>query len=335
MKKILRALMLVVLVFLIIYLVGPEPPRPRLDSDLPSVPPEASALEAFVAGKERSFRIRPDNEPRFYWADDSLKERTDWALLYLHGFSASWYEGYPVNTGFARKYRCNAYFPLLAAHGLETEDALVDMTPDALWESAQEALMIARKIGRKVIIMSTSTGGTLALKLAAQYPEYVDGLILYSPNVRINNPAAFLLSKPWGLHIARMVYKSSYRVTNEDFDSRQCQYWYCKYRIEAVVYLQQLVEKTMREEVFRNVVCPVFLGYYYKDEANQDPVVRVDAALRMFDQLGTDSQLKVKVAFPEAGDHVIAGELFSKSVDEVKNATFEFAEQVLKLNPGP
>ena len=45
----------------------------------------------------------------------------------------------------------NAYMPRLAAHGIETEDALIDMTPDALWESAKEALMAARKLGKKVV----------------------------------------------------------------------------------------------------------------------------------------------------------------------------------------
>ena len=35
--------------------------------------------------------------------------------------------------------------------------------------------------------MATSTGGTLALKLAAEYPD-IAGLILLSPNIAINDP---------------------------------------------------------------------------------------------------------------------------------------------------
>ena len=331
MKKFLRALFLVILMILIVYLVGPEEPKPNLNLDLPSLTGDLSTLQSVILKREEVLNVKTDNESRFVWMNDTLKERTDWALLYLHGFSASWYEGYPVNVEFARQFRCNAYFPRLAAHGIDTTEALIDMTPDALWESAKEALLIARKIGRRVVVMGTSTGGTLALKLAAEYPEYVDALILYSPNVRINNPAAFLLSKPWGLQIARMVYKSNYRITNEDFDSKECLYWYCKYRLEAVVYLQQLVEKTMKKEVFGRITCPVFLGYYYKDNENQDQVVRVDAALKMFKQLGTPDDLKTEMAFPDAGDHIIASELFSKSVDDVREATFQFANDILKM----
>lgn len=332
MKKFLRALFLIIIVILIVYLVGPEEPKPNLSLDLPSLSGDLNTIESVILEREKVLNVKTDNESRFVWMNDSLKERTNWALLYLHGFSASWYEGYPVNVEFAHQFGSNAYFPRLAAHGIDTSEALIDMTPDALWESAKEALLVARKIGKRVVIMGTSTGGTLALKLAAEYPEYVDALILYSPNVRINNPAAFLLSKPWGLQIARMVYKSNYRITNEDFDSKECQYWNCKYRLEAVVYLQQLVEKTMKKDVFERVTCPIFLGYYYKDNENQDQVVRVDAARDMFKQLGTPDDLKTEMAFPDAGEHVIAGELFSNSVDEVKAATFQFATSVLKID---
>ena len=171
------------------------------------------------------------------------------------------------------------------------------------------------------------------LKLAAEFPELMEGLILLSPNIAINNPAAFLLSKPWGLQIARTVSKGNYRIPNSNFASEECKYWNCKYRIEAVIYLQQLVEATMTEEIFAKVNKPVFLGYYYKDETHQDPTVRVDAMLKMFDQLGTPASQKQKQAFPEAGTHVIGCKLFSGAWQDVETASFKFAEEKLGLKP--
>jgi alpha-beta hydrolase superfamily lysophospholipase len=333
MKKLKRYLLILLLVLVAGYLLGPKPPKPELNKNLPSLPTSVRNLESYIAEKESEYSVRPDNESRIFWANDSLKERTDYCLLYLHGFSASWYEGYPANVEFAKHFGMNAYMPRLASHGLETEDALVDMTPDNLWKSAKEALMVARSLGKNVIIMSTSTGGTLGLQLAADFPEYVDGLILYSPNIRINNGAAFLLSKPWGLQIGRKVTGGKYRTTNEDFNSKDCQYWYCKYRMEAVIYLQQLVEATMNKSTFTRVTAPVFLGYYYKDENNQDETVKVSAMLKMFDQLGTPADRKIKVAFPEAGDHVIACELTSGSVEEVIRESKKFGEDILGLKP--
>ncbi len=333
MKRIFRFLLLLILALVVIYLIGPKPPKPELNKNLPSIWASIANIEEFVDSKSEGRNVKEDNESRIIWANDSVKERTDYCLLYLHGFSASWYEGYPTNVEFARHFGFNAYFPRLASHGIDTTDALVDMTPDRLWESAKEALMIARSLGKKVIIMGTSTGGTLALKLASDFPEYVDGLILFSPNIEINNSAAFLLSGPWGLQIGRKVNGGKYRVTEEDSLSETCRYWDCKYRMEAVVYLQQLMDETMTKETFENVTTPVFLGYYYKDDEHQDQTVKVSAMLEMFDQLGTPEDRKMKVAFPEAGDHVIGCELTSGCVNDVIQATEKFGEEILRLKP--
>lgn len=333
MKKILRILGVVILFVIVVYFFGPKPPKAELSKDLPSISASIGNVERYVEDYDAGLKIKPDNESRIIWANDSVKERTDYCVLYLHGFSASYYEGFPANVEFSKYFGFNAYFPRLASHGIDSEDQLIDMTPDRLWESAKEALMVARLLGRKVIIMSTSTGGTLGLKLASDFPEYVDGLILYSPNIQINNGTAFLLSKPWGLQIGRKAIGGKHRTTNEDFGSKDCMYWNCKYRVEAIVFLQQLVEETMKKSTFKNVSTPVFLGYYYKDEANQDPTVRVDAMLKMFDELGTSTDAKVKVAFPEAGSHVIACELTSGCYRDVIAETIKFGEEILKLKP--
>jgi esterase/lipase len=333
MKKILRSLLALIVVLVIAYWAGPKFPKPLLSDKLPVIEVKVSNVETYMKNKEAGLKLKPDNESRIIWANDSLKNKTSYCLLYLHGFSASWYEGNPVHIDFARRYGMNLYIPLLASHGIDTNEALVDMTPDRLYESAKEALVVAQSLGEKVILMGTSTGGTLMLKLAADFPEMMGGLILLSPNVAINNPAAFLLSKPWGLQIARSVYKGNYRVTNPDFASEDCRYWNCRYRLEAVVYLQQLVEATMTKTTFTKIKQPVFLGYYYKDEANQDQVVKVDAMLKMFDQLGTPENLKQKVAFPEAGCHPIGAKLFSKAWKEVEKACYTFAEEKLGLKP--
>ncbi len=333
MKKVLRTLLVIIAILAIAYLAGPKFQKPLLTDKLPAIEIQTTEAENYIRDKEAGLKIKPDNEARIIWANDSLKNKTDYCLLYLHGFSASWFEGEPVHTDFARRYGMNLYIPLLASHGIDTSEALMDMTPDRLYESAKEALVVAQSLGNKVILMSTSTGGTLSLKLAADFPELMESLVLLSPNIAINNPAAFLLSKPWGLQIARSVYNGNYRVTNPDFASEDCRYWNCKYRLEAIVYLQQLVELTMKKETFGKISKPVFLAYYYKDEENQDEVVKVDAMLEMFDQLGTPENLKQKVAFPEAGTHPIGSKLFSKSWQDVEKATFKFAEEKLGLMP--
>jgi esterase/lipase len=333
MKRIKNIFGILILLVIVTYMLGPKPDNPELNKDLTSVSASISSIDSYIEKKIAEHNIKPDNESRIFWANDSVHERTDYCVLYLHGFSASWYEGYPTHVQFAKKFGCNLYTPRLYDHGLITNDPLLDMTPDKLWQSAKEALMVARGLGKKVIIMSTSTGGTLGLKLAADFPEYVDGLILYSPNIRINNKSAFILSKPWGLQIGRKIIGGKFKIVEDNSDSKVCRYWYCTYRIEALVYLQQLVEATMNRKTYKQVTTPVFLGYYYKDETHQDDVVKVSAMLDMFDQLGTLPDEKVKIAFPEAGNHVIACELTSESYQQVLNASIEFAVKILGMSP--
>jgi pimeloyl-ACP methyl ester carboxylesterase len=312
------------------YFFGPRMPEPLLNSDFPVI---EKNIGEYVSGLELAEKVRQGNEAKIIWANDSVHAPTEFVLLYLHGFSASRMEGFPVNEDFPKRYGCNAYLARLAAHGLLTENPLIDMTPYRLYESAKKALMIAGQLGQKVIIMGTSTGGTLALKLSADFPEKVYGLILYSPNVRIKQKASVLLSRPWGLQIARMNFGGKFRVTKDDPKGEECKYWYCSYRAEGPVFLQQLLDVTMTDEVFGKVKCPLFLGYYYKDEQHQDETVEVNAGLEMLEHISTPRSMKQAQAFPDAGSHVIACSLTSKSVADVAKATYEFAEKILKMIP--
>ncbi len=169
MKKFRRYLMILFLLVIVVYIMGPKPEPAKLSKDLPSLSASISSMEQYVEDNDKGLEIKPDNESRIIWANDSIKERTEYCLLYLHGFSASWYEGYPANVEFAKHFGFNAYFPRLASHGIVTDDPLIDMTPDRLWESAKKALMIARGLGKKVIIMSTSTGRNAGVKTGSRF----------------------------------------------------------------------------------------------------------------------------------------------------------------------
>lgn len=311
-----------------IYFLGPQPEEPVFNSVLPKIPETASALEQFVADKEAQHNLKPGNEAEIIW-NDTTKTKTAYAVLYLHGFSASKREGDPVHKQFARAFNCNLYLARLADHGIDTTETLLLFTADRVWESAKEALAIAKQLGEKVIIMGTSTGSTLALKLAATYPEDVHALIHLSPNVAINNGAAFLLNDPWGLYIARAVMGGKYRVT--DATEEHARYWNKQYRLEALTELQELIEETMIPETFNRIVQPSLTLYYYKDETSQDPEVKVSAMLAMHEQLGTPAGQKEAIAIPDAGAHVIGSSMTSKDVPAVYAAIEKFAVEKLKL----
>lgn len=328
MKKFFAVLGGVVLIGIIIYFMGPTPDTPVYDPELPIISQDADEITEYVNAQNAAHKLKLGNEARIEWYDFNNKSKTKVAILYLHGFSASPREGFPTHIRFAEKYGCNLYLARLSDHGIDTTDAMYEFTPDRLWNSAKEAYAIAKNLGNEVVIMSTSTGGTLALKLAATYPE-IKGLINFSPNLEINDPAAFLLNDPWGLEIARIVFSGDFRTVKGGEEYQK--YWYTKYRLESVVALEELVETIATTDTYKHVKCPVFNGVYYRDKENQDPVVKVSAVREMHKQLGTPEESKVYVEFPNAGNHVIAGDLQSGAVLEVFDAISEFAERQLGM----
>lgn len=311
-----------------VYFLGPAPAEPVFDLSLPSVAADAEALEDRIARSESKHVLKPDNEARIVWTDSS-KRRTPYAIVYLHGFSASQREGDPVHRRLASEFGCNLYLSRLSDHGIDTTESLQLFTPERAWNSAKEALAIGSAIGEKVILVSTSTGGTLALMLAAGYPNQVHALINLSPNIAINDPAAFLLNDPWGLHIARMVVGGKYMNTVSD--PRRSPYWNDNYRLEAVVQLQELLEVTMTRATFGRVNQPSLTLYYYKNDEEQDPQVKVYAMLEMHEQLGTPDSLKVIRAMPEAGAHVLGSDLTSRDVEGVYREMKHFVEEKLRI----
>ncbi len=321
--RLLKIVILSIFTLFVIYFLGPQPPKPVLNDLLPAVA-SINELDTYVSAMESKHSIKTNNEAKIIWADSS-KTQTEYAIVYLHGFSASQMEGDPVHQNMAKQFHCNLYLARLAEHGIDTTEDLMNLTAENYWESAKMAYAIGKQIGKKVILMSTSTGGTLALQLAANYPE-IAGLILYSPNIEVFNPAAPLLNNPWGLQIGRAVLKGKY-VDVKYTDSAYPKYWNSHYRIEAVVALQNLLEATMSETTFKKIHQPTLALYYYKDEAHQDNVVKVSAIQKMMQQIATPDDLKLSMALPNTGNHVLASPIVSKDIISVEKATAKFIQE--------
>ncbi len=330
-KKWVSILVIIFIVLVIIYLLGPHPKKPVYSTVLPAVPSNAIALEHYIDSNELLHKLKPNNQARIIWFDSS-KTKTKYAIVYLHGFSASEEEGKPINTNIAKEFGCNLYLSRLAEHGIDTINPMINLTADKLWESAKQALQIGKQLGEKVILMSTSTGGTLSLKLAATYPNNVYALIMMSPNIAIHDPRSFLLNNHWGLQIARTVTGSHY-ITATDTSAAYKQYWYWRYPLEATTQLQELIETSMTKQTFEHVTQPVLVLYYYKDEVHQDSVVSVPAMLQMFNELGTPKKLRMARAMPDVGNHVMGSYIKSKDLLEVQQAIENFMERKLNMQP--
>ena len=325
-----KKLVLIFSLFIMIFLSGPKVEKPVIFKDLPEIKSNIDEIKSWIDNNESKFNnIKEGNESRIIF-HDSVPQKTNLSVVYLHGFSGSSQDGFPVHINIAQKLNSNIYLPRLFAHGLKSSEPLIEYTGEKYLDSAREALAIGKKIGEKVILMCTSTGCTAALTLAANHPE-VEALVMYAPNIRITHPLDFVATLPWGLYMVRLVEGGKYHYITNTWEDKE-KYWTTKYRLEAPVEMQMLLETAMNKNIFRKVKVPTFSGFYYKNQTEQDNVVSVEAMRSMFKQLGTEDSLKLEIAFEDGGGHEIAYDLVNKNYVKVQDSTLNFLKKVFNLN---
>ncbi|QJD78013.1 alpha/beta hydrolase [Spirosoma rhododendri] len=329
MKRILLIVGLVLAVLLVGYLAGPTTHFDSIKNTRIAMKTDLVELERELAESEQKDNLRPDNEARIVWADSAHKQKTPYSIVYIPGFGASWAEGDPVHRQLAKRFGCNLYLARTCEHGVNSPDAMKNLTPACYAESAERALAVGKALGENVIVMGTSAGGMLTLYLAAHHPE-ITGLILYSPCIATRNLALRLVTKPWSSQIMQQVFGGD-RVVINTYKPDRAKYWLTTYHTNGLITLQTMLEEWMTPEQFAKVKQPLFMAYYYRDEAHQDETVSVPAMLTMFDELGTPADQKEKVAISNANHHVIASHFTSDDLKSVYQTTADFMERVLHL----
>lgn len=270
------------------------------DSDIPANP------EAYVAQREQQFSdIRPGDAKRIVWAG-AKGARTPLAVVYVHGFSASPAEIRPVPEEVAKALGANLFFTRLAGHGRDGAALAAASAEDWLYDMA-EAMAIGRRLGERVVVIGTSTGGTLAA-LAATDPALNEGLagtVLISPNFGVHAPAQWILDAPfvesWGAAVAGET--RSFVPLNAE----QGQHWTTDYPTVALYPMARLI-RAARGADYGQAKTPA-LVLYARDDQVIDParIVPVIAAWR------GPVQVAVRQMGPgdDPSSHVIAGDIMS------------------------
>lgn len=293
-----------------------------------SLPDNGEELEKTIARHEQHYEpLKKGTQAKIVWNNPTKKNRTPYSIVYLHGFKASHPEGYPVHQTVAEKLGCNLYLSRLYGHGQITQQRLGDLTPHKLIESAEDAYRAGQKIGEKVILMGTSTGGSLATYMAASpaYSSSIAALVLYSPLVHLYGLRSLLLENSISRSLLRLIPGKNHILKEADpINVGEGNIWYHSYQLNGALVLGETIQKIMRRNVVANVKCPAFIGYYYKNKRNHDRIVSTSAIKRMARWLGTPAEDIVLKNFPQANSHVICSSLLSNAVQNVTSATVDF-----------
>lgn len=331
MKLLFKILGFLLIALLVVFLLGPRPKFEKVNPELPDLNVPLDQLDSHISLREKFVEdLKAGNEAEIIW-NDSLKTKTKYCLLYLHGFSASKMEGNPLHKDFAKRYGMNLYLPRLDDHGRASVNSFEELTPVSYMESAKDALRVASLLGDKVIVMGCSTGATLAAYLAAHHPALIEGLLFYSPNIDLYDTNSRMMLWPWGKQMLKQIEGGNYHHVDYS-GSDGAMFWNSKYHTNGLIALKGLISQTMTAETFNRINQPTLICSFYKDELTHDKVVSHDAMSNFFESISTDAASKEYVKFPDAIGHVFTSDVFSDDYKDAYEVSIKFAEEKLGLS---
>lgn len=289
----------------------------------PPLPELSNGAEDWIERRESAahdrFGLVSGTEQRIRWQRPG--ESTDYVVIYLHGFSATRQETAPLAERIADALAANLFEARLSGHGRATEE-LADVTAESWIADAAAALTIGETLGERLVVLSTSTGGTLSLALL-DHPLMgnVDTLAMISPNIELADDAAKWLTRPGGPFLARlMVGESRSWTAHNDAQER---YWTTTYPTDSVIELVRLMDHAARKlpaTIEQRVIMFV---------SPDDQVVSPDAAREAFAAIDAPAKRLVEVTSPgDPSSHVLAGDILSPdSTDDIARQIVAFVTE--------
>lgn len=142
------------------------------------------------------------------------------------------------------------------------------------YAEVERALLTLAERCQQVFVMGLSMGGTLALRLAEQHPDLVQGMVLVNPSVHSENKALFALP------VLHHVVPSLGGVSNDIAKPDQDEIAYDRVPLKALYSLTKLWSLTKTD--LGKITCPVLLF-----RSPQDHVVEPSNAVYVLEHLGS------------------------------------------------
>ncbi|MCO6185880.1 carboxylesterase [Rhizobium sp. L1K21] len=313
-----------IVILLVAYYLGPREPidlsldfsANRLDND----------LDTYLSKTESAWSdIASGAQKQIVWANPAEKTMTPYSIIYIHGFSATAAEVRPLPDLIAKNLGANLYFTRLRGHGREDPDAMEEANLNGWINDYAEAIAIGNRIGERVIVMATSTGGSIATWALSQpdLSKNVAAAIFLSPNYGIQAQGSFLLTGPWARRLAHVLLGP--RRGFEPVNEAQARHWTYDYPTAAILPMAQSVKLALRTPV-EKIATPAFFII-----SSNDDVVRPDRTRQIAARWGGPHQLH-DVGDPKgASTHVLAGDILNPQMTApIADKITDWLQQTLK-----
>ncbi|WP_157058970.1 alpha/beta fold hydrolase [Loktanella sp. 5RATIMAR09] len=266
--------------------------------------PDLATIEATLASAEAQVpNLRAGCEKQIIWAG-APATRTQMAVLYIHGFSATGQELRPLPDLVADALGANLHFTRLTGHG-QDRDAMGRATLADWRRDVAGAMAIAQTLGEEVIVMGCSTGCTLATLALAEGMQ-VKAMVHVSPNFGLRNRTVQrVLDLPAARHWAKYVAGATRRI--EPINADHAAYWTLNVPIAAVHVMADAV-RAVRNADLAVIQTPALFCFNEGDQ-----VVHPDDTRQVIARWGCDTDVVTLAQMPadDAMGHVMAGDVFS------------------------
>ncbi|MFT4629162.1 MAG: esterase/lipase [Arenicella sp.] len=283
------------------------------------------SIDSHIQKSEAAFTDIVDGAEKYIrWFAD-VKQKQAVSIVYIHGFSATRQEVSPLVELLADQRQANVYFTRLQGHGRD-EDAMAEGSVEGWKQEALLALATGHVLGDKVILMGTSTGGTLITWLNSQYEANdVYASVLISPNFEVMSKSAHVLQWSLGRWFVSTFVDDyhSFEPLN-DFHKK---YWTERYPIEAAVPMLDLVDEVFGLDKTR-IATPQLIVY-----SPNDQIVNPDATIATATQMKSANVTLVPFTISkDPVQHLLVGKMSSPNeVDDMLQIIDSFLNSIEEI----
>ena len=281
-------------------------------------------LDQYLQQREGQFNdIREGLNKQIIWHDGKRGAQSDIAIVYLHGFSASLGEVRPVPDQVASALGANLFYTRLTGHG-RTAEAMAEARADDWLNDTAEAIAIGAKLGKKVVVVSTSTGSSLAAYLHAHNGEWGDmvaGHVMISPNFGLADPTSALLSFPFARQFVPLILgQMRGRASNNALVQHT---WTIPHATTALMPLARITDEANAAPL-ENIDVPTLVI-----RSSKDKTVSPKATAKAIKRIGGTVEEILVESSGHGNHHVLAGDAVSPGTNGlVKNAIIEWVKRL-------
>ena len=303
MKKAILFKLLAVLVLGSIFAFGPRPGSNQMITF--SKPEIGDDVQAFLETKESSVAdLKTGAGKEIIWADPISKSKTDIAVVYIHGFSATKHEIRPVPDQIAKSLKANLFYTRLAGHG-QSAESFANATVQQWADDYAEAIAVGRRLGERILVISTSTGSTLATLASSdiQMSKDIIGLVMLSPNFATQSLPSWVANMPWAESLLPLIggEERSWEPINEE----QAKWWTTTYPMKAIFPMFELLQRV--EAIDKSTIkVPAYFIY-----SPYDQVIVPAAIENVANQWGGSVKHMRVTSDTDPSHHVITGDIVS------------------------